>query len=155
LDDGEVWTWASPGTSVTVGDLEGGLPGGMSQADHRQQLIGFIADYLQASGRLALIEDHDASPSDPWLASEPVLPPRLACGKRVYWYIRIPERLAVDESLRWGLGLFNCIALSSYPLVIQESGQLTVPAIDLIAYATEHVVLDAFDFEGFIIWSRQ
>ena len=62
---------------------------------------------------------------------------------------------AVAESLRWGLGLFNCIVLTPRPLSrSDQSGQLTVAEITSLAAVAQHVVVDAFDFEGFVVWDR-
>ena len=114
----------------------------------------FIVKYLGPGGRLALIEDA-GSPSDAWLTREPDLPPRLACDDRLYWPIELPDPTAVSDSLRWGLGLFSCIVLTPQQLPkLERPGQLTPAQIVSLANLAQHVVVDAFDFEGFIIWDR-
>jgi len=154
LDEGEVWTWTPPGTSITARDLRNGLPKSMSQQGEQARLAEFIVEYLRPGGRLALIED-GGSPSAPWLMNEPVLPPRLACDDRLYWPVEVADMTAVAESLRWGLGLFNCIVLTPRPLSrSDQSGQLTVAEITSLAAVAQHVVVDAFDFEGFVVWDR-
>src|SRR3979490_1406823 len=68
IDQGEVWTWAAPTATFTLLDLHaGGLPDGITQEDHRDVMTDFSVDYLAGTGRLAIIEDHDSTPFDPWL----------------------------------------------------------------------------------------
>jgi hypothetical protein len=154
LDEGEVWTWAPPGTSVSGRELQGGLPKTMSQRGEQARLVEFIVKYLRPGGRLALIED-GSSPSAEWLTREPDLPPRVACEDRLYWPIESPDPAAVAKSLRWGLGLFNCIILTPVPLPReQQPGHLSLAQVQSLADLARHVIVDAFDFEGFVVWDR-
>jgi hypothetical protein len=129
--------------------------GHVASQGQRARLVEFIVEYLRTGGRLALIEDALTSPLDAWLAKEPVLPPHLACGARLYWPVELASESAVAESVRWGTGPFTCIAMTPQPLSRSVAlGQLTVAEIVSSAHSSQHVVVDAFDFEGFVIWSR-
>ena len=156
LDQGDVWTWAASGTTFTLEDLrDGGLPDGITQESHRDAVAGFVAAYLQQPRRLAIVEDHDASPNDPWLADEPVLPPRLGFGNHLYWYAANPDRALIDQVIRWGFGLFKCMALIRLADQWPPAGPVVESDIENLAASTDHFVVDAFDFEGFMVWSRQ
>jgi hypothetical protein len=79
FEQGEVWTWAPVGTNFDLVDLrDGGLPAGVTQESHWDLMTGFVVEYLAQNGRLAIIEDHDSTPDDPWLTNDPdrpALPP--------------------------------------------------------------------------------
>ena len=71
LEDGVWWTWAPLDAEIRVTALLGGsLPAGMVQSEAQEQAVQFIGGYLAQGGRLALLEDFEASPSDPWLAKD-------------------------------------------------------------------------------------
>jgi hypothetical protein len=121
-------------------------------------MTGFVVEYLAQNGRLAIIEDHDSTPDDPWLTNDPdrpALPPRLGFRDHLYWYASEPNPILISDLMRWGSGLFRCMALT------RPKGQWppeeAVAAVDLrdLAAAADHIVVDAFDFEGFAVWSSR
>ena len=158
IDQGEVWTWAAPTATFTLLDLHaGGLPDGITQEDHRDVMTDFSVDYLAGTGRLAIIEDHDSTPFDPWLTKEARLPaglPRLAVDDHLYWYTTEPRRGLVSDLTLWGFGLFKCMALTHTSGPWPPASPLTPADFDVLANRTDHIVVDAFDFEGFVVWSR-
>ena len=114
----------------------------------------FVKSYLASPGRLMILEDHDASPTAPFLREESVTDSWAACGEFLYWFSTNPQ--TVESVLHWGIGLFSCMALSRLPSHWNPEVQKQVSGTDLseIAAVAEHIVVDAFDFEGFIAWSR-
>jgi hypothetical protein len=71
----------------------------------------------------------------------------------VYWYATDPDGTLLRKVLNWGFGLFNCMALTrlgtSWP-----PARLTSARVRTLAEVADHVVVDAFDFEGTAVWSR-
>jgi len=153
LEAGKVWIWAPMSAHLERVDFDGGLPAGITPNDHRDLLTHFLQDYLSRPGRFAILEDHDAAATDTFLASKP---PGSFLSYEDYVYWQAARSDSVNSMLQFGLGLFNCIAMTR-PSTRWEGlppVDLTAEDIDEIANATEHVALDAFDFEGFLVWSR-
>ena len=71
LESGRCWTWATPRSSVAERDFVSGLPPGVTQESQREAITHFVVNYLSHEGRIAIIEDHDAGPSDEWLTTNP------------------------------------------------------------------------------------
>jgi hypothetical protein len=154
--EGVVWTWAPPGWRPTLEDLrDASLPARVSQPHHRDLLFAFVQTFLRTPGHLMVIEDHDAGPHDRWLLQQPRLPHWLAFGKHVYWYATPDDRRLVRKVLNWGMGLFKCAVLADIPQVWTPNDRLTRRQVEHVAQSAEHVVVDAFDFEGTVVWSRR
>jgi hypothetical protein len=154
LNQGRVWTWARSGMRITAQDLRDGLPEGMDPWDQAECLVRYLKSYLAAGDRLVLLEDHDAGPADPWLEKEKdrVPPERLACADHLYWYATSAP-MADKFLFSWG-GLFSVMALGTNPLEVKPGGTIDERVIRLFGAAVEHFVVDAFDFEGSLVWSR-
>ncbi len=154
FDRGTFWTWAPGGTSIATDDFLSGLPAGITQEGQRALLSRFLREFLAESGRLVIVEDHDASPADPWLKNAGVDRLWTTNGAFVYWCTTSPAD--VDALLRSGLGLFNCIVAtqSTDTFLLRESERVSDADLVEVAHTSQHVVVDAFDFEGFIVWSR-
>jgi hypothetical protein len=154
LDQGELWTWGPKEAHIQLGDLESGLPDGISQKGQRQMLAHFSEQYLENHGRILILEDHDASPADAFLNSKSARCPWIGLAEYLYWYATEPKQ--VQPVLECGLGLNNCLALSkggsSWSTV--KPSLLTRDEINELARRTDHFVVDAFDSEGFLVWSR-
>ena len=100
LDQGDVWTWAASEATFTLEGLrDASLSEGITQESHWDAVAEFVAAYLQQPMRLAIVEDHDASPTDPWLANEPVLPPRLGLGNDLYMTSTGMRPIRIEHSL--------------------------------------------------------
>jgi hypothetical protein len=156
LEQGEAWTWAPRGWAPTLEDLrDESLPFGITQTHHRDLLVHFVLRYLAANGHLAIIEDDVATPNDPFLTEVPILPQCIGFGDHVYWYATEPDIAVVRKVLVWGLGFFQCMALTHRrgdwpPRRIVNSRQ-----IESLSHAADHFVVDAFDFWGTVVWSRR
>jgi hypothetical protein len=150
---GHVWTWAPYGRVIDAHDLMSGLPEGVTQADHYRVLIGFVSDYLRSSGGVALIEDPEMSPDHSWPPGDPVPDTRTRCGDALCWYATKPAE--VDGIMLRGRSLFFCMVLlpPTSGWTNPAPARITSDAIKRFAHAAEHIVVDAFDFEGFIVWS--
>jgi hypothetical protein len=155
FEDGEAWTWALPGVTFDLDDLrDAGLPEGITQEMHWDAMTEFALAYLANGVRLAIIEDHDSSPTDPWLAKEPVLPPRLGMGNHLYWYSTSADPTQIAETTTSGFGLFKCMVLTEQKSPWPPVSPLTPVDLKGLANRADHIVVDAFDFEGFVVWSR-
>jgi hypothetical protein len=100
-----------------------------------------------------ILEDHDASATDLSLKGLENRQTWMPRGEFVYWYANEPDN--VRPVLLAGMGLFTCMALLPKPSQWKSEmpHEITERDISAIAVATEHIVVDAFDFEGFIIWT--
>jgi len=154
LDDGVAWTWAPRGSVPTLAELRRGvLPGKTNQTRHRNLLVHFVLKHLTSNGRLALIEDESLKPRDSWLTKEPPLPQWLGFRKHVYWYATEPDIALIRKVLVWGLGFYQCMVLTPSPDEWPPK-RLSSVQIERLAQTAEHVVVDAFDFWGYVVWSR-
>lgn len=154
IENGIVWTWAPHARVNDSIDPDGRLPTGTSQEGELQMIALFLKQYLEVGGRLAIMEDHDASATDPWPENDMSKEFRITNGTFLYWYAA--DAGIVDPMLESGLGLFTCIALTRPTPNFANGRPTQISDSDFVemARATEHLVVDAFDFEGFIIWSR-
>jgi hypothetical protein len=153
---GVVWTWAPAGWRPTLEQVrDASLPERITQRHHRDLLFAFIRSYLKTTTHLMVIEDHDSSPRDRFLLEEPRLPQWVSHRNHVYWYATPNDLRTLWKVLNWGMGLYTSMALADGPALWTPTQRFTQRSIDRIADTAEHVVIDAFDFEGTVVWSRQ
>ncbi len=156
-DHGEAWTWAPPGTNLNLVDLhDSDLPDGVTQQNHWDLMTEFVMEYLLQDGRLALIEDDSSTPGAPWLTKDQLLPqslPRIGVDGNLYWYVTEPDPGAVENLMRWGFGLFKTMALSRHNSQWPPAHAGTAADLERLANAADHIEVDAFDFDGFVVWS--
>ena len=151
LASGRFWTWSSTGIEVRMSDLEDGLWVGISQREMHDQAVQFISEYLALGSRLALLEDYEASPHDSWLAQRQPPVEQLVCQERLYWYATDPSM--VRPMLLWGKGLFCCVALAPTTARLRPGSEVPVELIRGLAAMADYFIVDAFDFEGYMVWS--
>jgi hypothetical protein len=152
FEEGSWWTWAPLGAEIHASAFEEGLPVGMGQDQAQDQAAAFISDYLAQGDRMALLEDFEASPTDTWLSKKQPPDERLACGNRLYWYATAPGMVA--PMMQWGRGLFCCVVLAPSGLPVSPGGAISGDQIRTLGAAAQHFLIDAFDFEGYVVWSR-
>jgi hypothetical protein len=156
-DDGEAWTWAPPGANLNLMDLhDSDLPDGVTQQMHWDLMTDFVVEYLSQDGRLAIIEDDSSTPTDPWLTKERLVPinvPKLGVADDLYWYVTQPDRGAVQDLMRWGFSLFKTMALTRPTSQWPPAHAVTLADVQCLANTADHIVVDAFDFDGFVVWS--
>lgn len=153
---GETWTWALLGSNFTLRDLQDGDPSdGVTEPAHTSLMTDFILEYLVQPGGLAIIEDDASGPNAPWLTNEPLLPttlPRLGVDDNLYWYATEPDREAVQDLMRWGFSLFKTMVLAR-PTRRWPPAHAVAEDIEGLAKTADHIVVDAFDFDGFVVWT--
>lgn len=73
----------------------------------------------------------------------------------LYWYVT--DVAAVGEVLHWGRGLFFLIVLvpNSNGWLQSLHDGLTLDNLERLAAVATHIVIDSFDFEGYIFWAAQ
>jgi hypothetical protein len=125
----------------------------VSQESHREAVTELVVSYLRYPGRIAIIEDYTASPSAEWLTRDPPNAPWLAYGDHLYWYATSPQQPALDDFLGAGVGLHMCIALTTAPAGWPPRALVEREVANLGRLA-DHFIMDAYDFEGWVIWSR-
>lgn len=154
LNSGTIWTWGPRGVVIHGADLAGGLPDAITQEGHRQALSRLLTDYLAADGKAVLLEDHDASPTDQFMRRRERQTGWKTYNEFVYWYSTTSDQVA--DMLQAGLGLYNCLALTRPTETLLDNKRRNIQLADIedMSRATEQIVVDAFDFEGFIVWSR-
>ena len=156
-DQGDAWTWPPRGTNLTLVDLhDSDLPDGATQQIHWDLMMDFVVQYLAQDRRIAIIEDDSSAPGDPWLTKQPLLPsslPRLGVDHNLYWYVTEPDPGAVENLMRWGFGLFKTMALTRHNSQWPPGHAGTAADLERLANAADHVVVDAFDFDGFVVWT--
>lgn len=69
------------------------------------------------------------------------------------WYVTEPDPAAVDDLMRWGFGLFKTMALSRHNCQWPPAHAGTAADLERLANAADHIVVDAFDFDGFVVWT--
>lgn len=158
LEQGEAWTWAPPSADLHITDLaDSDLPDGVTQESQWDLMKDFVVEYLAGRERLAIIEDRESSPNSQWLKTQAELPPnlpRLGFGDHLYWYATEPDRVLVADMMRWGFGLFKCMVLTRPGGEWPHDHAVTAADLEGLAPGVDHLVVDAFDFDGFVIWSR-
>lgn len=153
-EEGHAWMWTTlthPPDSETL--REAGLPERITQESQRRSLTRFVVGYLRGPGRIALIEDFEASPADPPWPEETLKLSRFAVGRHVYWYASQPDQKRVFDTMRWGFSLFKCMALAAPGPAWPGGATVSEAEIARIGEICDHVVVDAYDFEGFVVWS--
>lgn len=119
-------------------------------------LVEFVRSYLSAeSGRIAIFENANASTDDPRLDEDGKV---LALENEVYYMLSSKDD---DESIRNSITSANSLwihigILASVSNIDDwKSKSILDPhdAVDL-AKRTEHVIVGAFDDEGYLIWSK-
>jgi hypothetical protein len=88
------------------------------------------------------------------MIASPPISPWVAHNNRLYWYSTSPERSAVEQFLGDGVGLYTVIALAQHPGRWPPHNPLTRDDIREMALAVDHFAVDAYDFEGWVVWSR-
>jgi hypothetical protein len=60
----------------------------------------------------------------------------------------------VADLMRWGFGLFKCMVLTRPNGQWPPISVVTEADLEKLGRRADHVVVDAFDFDGFVVWSR-
>jgi hypothetical protein len=160
LDAGDVFAYLPGNTNPEITRrLEcGGVASGEVAAEIERELISFIANYLAGPGRpYAVFEDLSAKPSDACLSSSDAL--FFTHGLEVDYFLpagqRTPDEIitAVRAVSSW---VFNGF-LSALPSVpdIRNRQEVGNEVIEVLAQNTKHILLGAYDREGYVIWTMR
>lgn len=123
-----------------------------------EAVAAFAMSYLSGShDRCLVFSDVFVSKGDPWLRESFVQ--YVTCGNEVYHFV--PARNATEEAILQTIdnakGYVTNGILTSSPFVPQmHSGdELDQTQLQAMAAATEYILVEAYDGEGFVIWARQ
>lgn len=173
LSRGEVFTHlppAVPTAEVVKFDQGGKLPtppqetwrkteGGVAIPipSTRPHLVQTISGFLSGPGSVCVLENADASRSEPWLER---CEGRLAFfGDEVYHVLEATtDEEAIDVSIRRAQSLWTFVgaltSLGNRLSLPDDRGELTQEIVDSLAERVEQVFVGAYDLEGYVIWSR-
>jgi hypothetical protein len=118
-----------------------------------------ISEFLASDSRRLCIFAHPlADSSDGWISSSRL---RLATfGNDVYVLIASSDVTDADKSansIRSAKSLWWSAVLVSTPVGLEEAGdrvELTEESLREIAARAEHILVEAYDQEGFLAWSK-
>jgi hypothetical protein len=155
LPEGRFWTWAPQATEVTLGDVKTGLPSGVTQESAQDAFLKFAVDYLTPPHRLVVFEDFVSRVGDPALASE-APKSHAALGEYIYWYATESDREQLEALMSWSAPR-SCIVLTrpSTDWAARAPSHVTIANLHDVAVNSDHFAVDAFDFDGLVVWSRR
>lgn len=119
-------------------------------------IVEFVKSYLSAeSRRIVIFENANASANDPRLDEDGNV---LIFGDEVYYMLSSKDS---DEDVRNSIVSANSLwihigILTSVPDISDWDPKSTLGSADIsdLAKRVEHIIVGAFDGEGFLIWSR-
>lgn len=133
-------------------------PGGvlLSNIELEQCLIDHICSYLSlGSDKVVIFDKACASRTDTWLtrATENLL----FCNDEVYLYLLAEhnERETILRHMRTAMRSWrNWVLFSSLPpgTTLANRGELSADLINALAERAEKHAIDAYDFDGYLIW---
>ena len=123
-------------------------------------LAGLISDFLIADSRRLCIFSHPlAESSDPWVLRSRL---RLATFRRDVYPLVTPPEVTEHNDLaviiRHATSLWWSAALTRTPLefeVTSDRVELAEESLRELATHAEHVIVEAYDNEGFLVWSKR
>jgi hypothetical protein len=146
-----------PGAILKKLNEKGGLETWIKVPNLDGVLTGMIADYLRmGEKRIYVTEDALSKASDGWLTKTKL--PYHLLDDRVYFVLRHDStRLEIEEILGGAFPPF--VAVLSNPsdaVPLDCSGHsITRDEIERLVINTDHIVVGAYDGEGYVVWSRQ
>src|SRR6266511_798680 len=142
LPEGRFWTWAPQATGVTLESAQ-------------DAFLKFAVDYLTPPNRLVVFEDFVSRVGDPALASE-APKSHAALGEYVYWYATESDREQLEAIMSWSAPS-SCIVLTrpSTDWAARAPTHVTIANLHDVAVNSDHFAVDAFDFDGLVVWSRR
>lgn len=122
--------------------------------------FAWIADYLQQVGSYVICEDRIARPNDPLVVGEPYCT-HVFYGEEVYVYIpravlddeQVGAALALASDTTGGVSVLARISDGGPPFA--QRAHLSSAQLDSIVRGVEHIVFEAYDGEGYVIWSQR
>jgi hypothetical protein len=121
----------------------------------RELMVSFMEDYVKGSSEaVILVEDGVATPDDPFLAKMETPRVWTSADATVYWYA--DRDTGVEHLLRWAWDFWSLFVFTSLSGPMRLSPRLTLTTVELDVFAgqIQHLAVPAFDFEGFVVWTR-
>lgn len=120
--------------------------------------FAWIADYVQQVGSYAICEDRIARPNDPLVVDKPFCT-HVFYGEEVYVYIptavlngeQVDAALALASDPTGGVSVLARSSDGGPPFA--HRAYLSSAQLDSIVLGVEHIVFEAYDSEGYVIWS--
>ncbi len=154
LEDGRAWTWLP--MDARTEELEHFDAGGVS--DRERTLAGvswLITEVLRRDPqKCCLLEDSVSLPEDEYLRDSS-LPIKSLHGHIYYMLTCRDSQERVFQSLRqaYSYRLAGCLCAIPAELGSPESVDLNI-ILNLAAARAEHILVDAYDGEAIVIWTR-
>jgi len=119
-----------------------------------------IANYLMGGAdRYAIFEDPIASPRDPWLQEDDGIGQIFTCGQHVYHFLHARDLNESALRLFYEVGRCHWVSVGILtrfaPNRLRHRMTVDIGVLKQLAAASEHVLVDAYDLESDIVWSRQ
>lgn len=122
------------------------------------RLASFISAYISRTGqRYAVLEHALAEPGDPWLSQRSVK--FFTCNSAVYIFLSVQDTsLEMILTAVRAARAYRFTGILTNPLALPEISvghEVTPGLLRVLAAATEHIIVGAYDGEGEVIWSRR
>lgn len=137
---------------------EGGIAEPSESREIERAVAEFISGYLSRSERqLAIFEHSLANASDPWVAKCEI--PLFVQGAKIFFYLTQsdaqPDRILLTmRAARTALAMMAVLTNLGTLETITDRQSVPSELIEVLAENTQHVIVDAYDGEGFLVWSR-
>ena len=157
-DSGLVYSiWPENATRDKIYSFKDGVGGGfLHHGDIESQFIGYIRSFLSiGTDKVVIFENSLASSGDPWLPK--ARSHLLFHNGEVYHFLmsRHNEADTVLMHVREAMKSWrNWVLFSSLPVGtdLVNRGELDGGVINTLAARTERCAIDAYDFDGYLIW---
>ena len=163
LDRGSVWAFLPDElpTGVELNpehSLSTSIPDYRGKTDADVRLSDFISEYLRGAGTYAVFQNVLVSPGDPWLSRQDHF---FTYGPEIYHYLDSGDsdsglmldvlRRGYAANSRLNSGVLVCAP--EMPEIMPEQ-VITRDMIDMLAAGVDHIIVEAFDGDREIIWSK-
>jgi len=157
LEHGRVVTYLPE--SADPGKVAAFWEGGINYEGGITRLVAeFISSYLcEGDNRLAFFEDMTSRPESPW-TTEPGAR-YVVLGREVYLYLT-PESATQEEVHRTMVDSYSwrfvaVLSDTESSLNLLAGQEIGIEFLQLLAASVQHIVVGAYDSEGYLIWSHQ
>lgn len=159
LDGGHVFAFKPVHVdAVRLHDFHDGVLGQTGASEVRTWVYGFVVTYLQDQGRrYFVVEDVNSQATDPWLRKSTAQ--YVTHSQEVYQFLgrEHPSPEAVSKTVAYAKGyVTNSILTAGAGLpILRTKENLAVSQLLALADRADYILSEAYDGEGFVIWTKE